>query len=104
MDVKPGFVKEPDEVIGDPVHLDRVVVALFNHVSREDDASPRCGLLVREVLVLCDSADRCPAHVDVLGCKDLLRFLEGDRRGLSEDLFHPRLILLVANRLPPFGH
>ena len=29
VEVNPGFVKEPDDVIGNPIHLDRVVVALF---------------------------------------------------------------------------
>ena len=52
---EPALVEEPELLIQDPVDDDGVVVALLEALVREDNASPRSCLLVRQALVIGNS-------------------------------------------------
>ena len=100
-EVEPTLVEEPELLIRDPVHEDGVVVALFDALGGENNARPRCRLLVRQALVLGDPGDGRDTHVDVLSRKNILRFPQGHCRRLGEDLPDSPLLRLGPHRFPP---
>ena len=101
VEVEHTLVEEPELLIRDLVDDGSVVVALFDALGFEDDASPRCRLLVRQALVVGNPGDGPDARVNILTSENILRLLQSHCRRLCQHFPDSPLVLLGPHRLPP---